>query len=137
MFATYTSQLDVAESFNNGAARAPAPLRRIVNVAGPLQQGIAAAQSIFQIIDMPLEDKGGDRALGRARRRIECHQRTHAVTDEVGVRDAVMEQVRARLSPEFINRIGLGNQNQAISYQLLLNNSFHRENWLCHQCSLI
>ena len=27
MFATYTSQLDVAESFNNGAARAPAPLR--------------------------------------------------------------------------------------------------------------
>ncbi len=35
-----------------------APLRRLVNVAGPLQQGIAAAQSIFQIIDTPLEDKG-------------------------------------------------------------------------------
>jgi subfamily B ATP-binding cassette protein MsbA len=48
-----------------------APLRRIVNVAGPLQQGIAAAQSIFQIIDMPLENKGGDRALGRARGEVE------------------------------------------------------------------
>jgi subfamily B ATP-binding cassette protein MsbA len=48
-----------------------APLRRIVNVAGPLQQGIAAAQSIFQIIDMPLEDKGGDLALGRARGEVE------------------------------------------------------------------
>jgi Fe-S-cluster-containing dehydrogenase component len=48
-----------------------APLRRLVNVAGPLQQGIAAAQSIFQIIDTPLEDKGGDRTLGRARGEVE------------------------------------------------------------------
>jgi subfamily B ATP-binding cassette protein MsbA len=48
-----------------------APLRRLVNVAGPLQQGIAAAQSIFNIIDTPLEDAGGDRALGRARGEVE------------------------------------------------------------------
>jgi subfamily B ATP-binding cassette protein MsbA len=46
-------------------------LRRLVNVAGPLQQGIAAAQSIFKIIDTPLEDAGGDRALGRARGEVE------------------------------------------------------------------
>jgi subfamily B ATP-binding cassette protein MsbA len=48
-----------------------APLRRLVNVAGPLQQGIAAAQSIFQIIDTPLEDAGGDRVLERARGEVE------------------------------------------------------------------
>ena len=30
-----------------------APLRRLVNVAGPLQQGIAAAQSIFEVLDAP------------------------------------------------------------------------------------
>ncbi|NJD33009.1 MAG: lipid A export permease/ATP-binding protein MsbA [Gammaproteobacteria bacterium] len=48
-----------------------APLRRLVNVAGPLQQGIAAAQSIFEIIDTPIEDKGGDRGIERARGELE------------------------------------------------------------------
>lgn len=48
-----------------------APLRRLVNVAGPLQQGIAAAQSIFEVLDMPLENRGGDLRLARARGEIE------------------------------------------------------------------
>jgi subfamily B ATP-binding cassette protein MsbA len=48
-----------------------APLRRLVNVAGPLQQGIAAAQSIFEIIDTPREPAGGHEQIGRARGEIE------------------------------------------------------------------
>jgi subfamily B ATP-binding cassette protein MsbA len=48
-----------------------APLRRLVNVAGPLQQGIAAAQSIFEIIDTPLEPTGGERSIERARGEVE------------------------------------------------------------------
>jgi subfamily B ATP-binding cassette protein MsbA len=48
-----------------------APLRRLVNVAGPLQQGIAAAQSIFEVLDAPLEPAGGDRVLERARGEVE------------------------------------------------------------------
>jgi len=48
-----------------------APLRRLVNVAGPLQQGIAAAQSIFEIIDTPREPAGGQEQIGRARGEIE------------------------------------------------------------------
>lgn len=48
-----------------------APLRRLVNVAGPLQQGIAAAQSIFEVLDAPLEPAGGDRPIVRARGEIE------------------------------------------------------------------
>ncbi len=48
-----------------------APLRRLVSVAGPLQQGIAAAQSIFEVLDMPLENRGGDLRLARARGEIE------------------------------------------------------------------
>jgi len=48
-----------------------APLRRLVNVAGPLQQGIAAAQSIFDILDTAEEPGGGDRAIGRARGLVE------------------------------------------------------------------
>jgi len=48
-----------------------APLRRLVNVAGPLQQGIAAAQSIFEVLDTPVEDQGGVHRLDRARGEIE------------------------------------------------------------------
>ncbi len=47
------------------------PLRRLVNVAGPLQQGIAAAQSIFQVLDTPPEPAGGQAALERARGEVE------------------------------------------------------------------
>ncbi len=43
------------------------PLRRLVNVAGPLQQGIAAAQSIFEVLDLPPEPEGGTRPIDRAR----------------------------------------------------------------------
>jgi subfamily B ATP-binding cassette protein MsbA len=48
-----------------------APLRRLVNVAGPLQQGIAAAQNIFEILDGTPEPQGGGRAIERARGDIE------------------------------------------------------------------
>ena len=48
-----------------------APLRRLVNVAGPLQQGIAAAQSIFEVLDAARENQGGTRRIERARGEIE------------------------------------------------------------------
>jgi subfamily B ATP-binding cassette protein MsbA len=48
-----------------------APLRRLVNVAGPLQQGIAAAQSIFEVLDTPVENRGGDFRLPRANGEVE------------------------------------------------------------------
>jgi ATP-binding cassette, subfamily B, bacterial MsbA len=48
-----------------------APLRRLVNVAGPLQQGIAAAQSIFEVLDTPAEDPGGSHRVVRVRGAIE------------------------------------------------------------------
>jgi len=35
------------------------PLRSLVNVAGPIQQGIAAAESIFELIDEAPEPQGG------------------------------------------------------------------------------
>jgi ATP-binding cassette, subfamily B, bacterial MsbA len=48
-----------------------APLRRLVSVLGPLQQGIAAGQSVFEVLDAAAEDPGGDLALSRARGEIE------------------------------------------------------------------
>jgi len=48
-----------------------ASLRRLVQVAGPLQQGIAAGQSLFEILDEPAEGRGGSRRLARAKGAIE------------------------------------------------------------------
>jgi len=47
-----------------------APLRRLVNVVGPLQQGIAAGESVFEILDSPGEGEGGERTLVRARGQV-------------------------------------------------------------------
>ena len=66
-------QMTVGEftSFIAALMLVTAPLRRLVNVAGPLQQGIAAAQSIFEIIDTPLEPAGGPQPIERARGEVE------------------------------------------------------------------
>ena len=43
------------------------PLRELVGVAGPLQQGIAAGQSLFELLDEPPEPQGGTFRTPRAR----------------------------------------------------------------------
>lgn len=43
-----------------------APVRRLVALAVPLQQGVAAGASVFEILDTAPEDPGGGRPLGRA-----------------------------------------------------------------------
>jgi subfamily B ATP-binding cassette protein MsbA len=47
------------------------PLRNLVGVAGPMQQGIAAAHGVFSMIDEPAEPQGGGRVVGRARGEVE------------------------------------------------------------------
>ena len=49
----------------------PSPLRSLVNMSGPLQQGIAAGQSVFELLDEPTEGSGGTRSITRARGEIE------------------------------------------------------------------
>jgi subfamily B ATP-binding cassette protein MsbA len=43
------------------------PLRDLVGVSGPLQQGIAAAHSLFVLLDEPVEPPGGSYRAARAR----------------------------------------------------------------------
>ena len=43
------------------------PLRELVGVAGPLQQGIAAGQSLFELLDQPVEPQGGAWRVARVR----------------------------------------------------------------------
>lgn len=47
------------------------PLKRLTNINAPLQQGIAAGQSIFEVLDQPVEDGGGDVPLEKARGELE------------------------------------------------------------------
>ncbi|MEO8315987.1 MAG: lipid A export permease/ATP-binding protein MsbA [Pseudomonadota bacterium] len=47
------------------------PLKRLVNVGGPLQQGISAGAGIFSVLDQPREPQGGGRPLQRARGEVE------------------------------------------------------------------
>ena len=58
-------------SFLTGLLLISAPLRRLIQVFVPLQQGIAAGASVFEVLDQPLEDVGGARALTRARGGVE------------------------------------------------------------------
>ncbi|MFL6576650.1 MAG: ABC transporter ATP-binding protein, partial [Povalibacter sp.] len=46
------------------------PLRSLVGVAGPIQQGIAAGESIFSLIDEPAEPAGGSLRVTRVRGEI-------------------------------------------------------------------
>ncbi|HKX99703.1 MAG TPA: lipid A export permease/ATP-binding protein MsbA [Steroidobacteraceae bacterium] len=58
-------------SFLTALLLVTAPLRRLVSIVGPLQQGIAAGESVFEVLDAAAEDRGGDVPLGRARGEIE------------------------------------------------------------------
>ncbi|MCS0807646.1 lipid A export permease/ATP-binding protein MsbA [Massilia agilis] len=43
------------------------PMKALAEVNGPIQRGIAAAESVFEMIDAPVEEDTGTRVLGRAR----------------------------------------------------------------------
>jgi subfamily B ATP-binding cassette protein MsbA len=47
------------------------PLKRVLAVAGPMQQGIAAGASVFEVLDTPGEPQGGTRPLARANGEVE------------------------------------------------------------------
>lgn len=73
-----------------------APLRRLVQVFGPLQQGIAAGASVFEVLDTPIEDKGGTRELGAVRGEIEFRDVAFAYS---AVQGEVLSKVSFRVQP--------------------------------------
>jgi subfamily B ATP-binding cassette protein MsbA len=74
----------------------PSPLRSLVNMSGPLQQGIAAGQSVFEVLDQPTEGSGGSRALTRARGEIEFRNVFFSYNEEKG---EVLRDVSFHVSP--------------------------------------
>lgn len=73
-----------------------APLKHLTNINGPLQQGIAAGQSIFELLDAPGEDEGGERRLQRARGEVEFRAVNFVYQQEKG---QVLRDVSLRVAP--------------------------------------
>src|ERR1700689_3528100 len=82
----FTHHLRVDEFFGflTALLLIPAPLRSLVNMSGPLQQGIAAGQSVFEILDHPTEGSGGSLELARARGDIEFRDVSFAYGGDKG-----------------------------------------------------
>ena len=93
-----TQNLQVADflGFLTALTQIPSPLRSLVNMSGPLQQGIAAGESVFEILDEPTEGSGGTRALAHARGEIEFRDVSFEYASEKG---GVLHEVSFSVSP--------------------------------------
>jgi subfamily B ATP-binding cassette protein MsbA len=86
-----------------------APLKRILNVAGPLQQGIAAGASVFEVLDAPGEPEGGTRSLTRASGAVEFrHVNFEYAIDKGAVLHDINLSVPAGTTLAIVGRSGSG-----------------------------
>jgi subfamily B ATP-binding cassette protein MsbA len=96
-------------SFLTAAFMVPAPLRRLVNVTGPLQQGITAGESVFDLLDQPTEGSGGPRSITRARGDLEFRDVSFEYNVEKGpVLHNVSFHVRPGETVAIVGRSGSG-----------------------------
>ena len=72
------------------------PLRELVGVGGALQNGIAAGQSLFELIDEPAESQGGGYTVTRARGEVEFADVTFAYESGKG---AALNGVALKVAP--------------------------------------
>jgi subfamily B ATP-binding cassette protein MsbA len=104
-------------SFLTALLLVTAPLRRLVSVVGPLQQGIAAGESVFEVLDAAAEDPGGDLALERARGEIEYRDVSFAYDPDKG---SVLAGVSFRVAPgETVAIVGRSGSGKSTLISLL------------------
>ena len=72
------------------------PVRRITNVNATLQRGVAAAGSLFDVIDEPDEVDNGTKTVGRARGSVEFRNVCFAYNEDTG---AVLDNVSVAVEP--------------------------------------
>src|ERR1700722_20184315 len=106
---THHLRVDEFFGFLTALMLIPSPLRSLVSMSGPLQQGIAAGQSVFEIIDHPTEGSGGPVALARARGDIEFRNVSFAYAGDKGdVLHDVSFHVRPGETVAIVGRSGSG-----------------------------
>ncbi|MDP9065277.1 MAG: lipid A export permease/ATP-binding protein MsbA [Pseudomonadota bacterium] len=105
----HNMQVDDFLGFLTALMLIPSPLRSLVNISGPLQQGIAAGQSVFELMDHSTEGSGGSVPLARARGEIEFrHVSFMYGTDKGSVLHDVSFNVRPGETVAIVGRSGSG-----------------------------
>jgi subfamily B ATP-binding cassette protein MsbA len=106
---THHMQIDEFIGFLTALMLIPSPLRSLVSMSGPLQQGIAAGQSVFEIMDHPTEGTGGSIRLARARGEVEFRNVSFAYSGDKGdVLHDVSFHVRPGETVAIVGRSGSG-----------------------------
>ncbi len=72
------------------------PLKHITDINAPLQRGIAAGQSIFELLDDKVEDEGGSFTLPRAQGDLEFRGVSFAYTE---VKGTVLNDINFKATP--------------------------------------
>ena len=105
----HNMRVDELFGFLTALMLVPGPLRSLVNVGGPLQQGVAAGQSVFELLDEPTEGGGGTRTIGRVRGDIEFRNVSFMYGSEKGpVLHDVSFHVRPGETVAIVGRSGSG-----------------------------
>lgn len=94
-------------SFVTATAMLLPPVKRLTSVNEYLQRGLAAAESIFGLVDEPAEPAGGTAELGRARGEIRFEQVSLAYGDKQ-VLDGIDLHIAAGESVAFVGASGGG-----------------------------
>jgi ATP-binding cassette, subfamily B, bacterial MsbA len=100
-FATLPSMLTVVSvgtfgSFLSAMLLITAPLKHVTDINAPLQKGIAAGQSIFELLDEEMETQGGTLPLTRALGALEFRKLTFAYTPAKG---EVLKEISFTVQP--------------------------------------
>jgi len=104
-----TMTVDIFWSFLTAMLLVTAPLRRLVQAFAPMQQGLAAGASVFEVLDEQPEQYTGGRALTRLTGSLEFRDVSFEYTSEKGgVLHSVSLNVPAGRNIAIVGRSGSG-----------------------------